>query len=67
ASTTARAAMGGLLGCLFIAALLAGSAAPGRILAAFIPGRDDPDVPLPHIEAWITPPPTHRTPRFFLA
>ena len=56
ASATARAAMGGLLGCLFIAALLAGSAAPGRILAAFIPGRDDPDVPLPHIEAWITPP-----------
>ncbi|MBO1327129.1 DUF4175 family protein [Acetobacter suratthaniensis] len=56
ATLPGRAAMGGLLACLFIAGLLAGSAAPGRILAAFIPGRDDPDVPLPHVEAWITPP-----------
>ncbi len=56
ASATGRAAIGGLLTCLCIATLLAGANAPGRILAAFIPGRDDPDVPLPHIEAWITPP-----------
>lgn len=34
----------------------AGSHAPGRLAAAFIPGIDDPDVPLPHVEAWITPP-----------
>ena len=38
------------------ATALAGSSAAGRVLAAFIPGRDDPDVPLPHIDAWITPP-----------
>ena len=35
---------------------LAGTSAPGRILAGFIPGRDDPDVPFPRVEAWITPP-----------
>lgn len=34
----------------------AGNHAPGRLVAAFIPGIDDPDVPLPHVEAWITPP-----------
>ncbi|MFT8719388.1 DUF4175 domain-containing protein [Acetobacter sp.] len=34
----------------------AGAHAPGRLVAAFIPGFDDPDVPMPHVEAWITPP-----------
>lgn len=37
-------------------ALLVGPSAPGRVLAAFLPGTDDPDVPLPHLEAWITAP-----------
>lgn len=37
-------------------ALEAGPHALSRIAAGFIPGRDDADVPLPHIEAWITPP-----------
>lgn len=45
-----------LVAGLGIGTTLAGSSAPGRVLAAFIPGRDDPDVPLPHIDAWITPP-----------
>ncbi|MCH4090533.1 DUF4175 domain-containing protein [Acetobacter sp.] len=44
-----------LLACLGTA-VWAGSHAPGRLAAAFIPGIDDPDVPLPHVEAWITPP-----------
>ncbi|MCP1243135.1 DUF4175 family protein [Acetobacter lambici] len=46
----------GLVVALGIATGIAGPSAPGRVLAAFIPGRDDPDVPLPHIDAWITPP-----------
>lgn len=41
---------------LCVAGFLAGGHAPGRVAAALIPGRDDPDVPLPHVEAWITPP-----------
>ncbi|WP_354859430.1 DUF4175 domain-containing protein [Acetobacter fabarum] len=49
-------AAAGLVLALGVAGGVAGSSAPGRILAAFIPGRDDPDVPLPHIDAWITPP-----------
>lgn len=53
----ARQVSAGLLVAgLAISAAVAGSSAPGRVLAAFIPGRDDPDVPLPHIDAWITPP-----------
>lgn len=48
---------GVLVLALGLATAMAGSSAPGRVLAAFIPGRDDPDVPLPHIDAWITPPP----------
>ncbi|OUJ16915.1 hypothetical protein HK27_02535 [Acetobacter orientalis] len=51
-----RLAAGALLFALAAGCLVAGPAAPGRIAAAFIPGRDDPDIPLPHIEAWITPP-----------
>lgn len=47
---------GVLVLALGLATAMAGSSAPGRVLAAFIPGRDDPDVPLPHIDAWITPP-----------
>nr|WP_298798104.1 DUF4175 family protein [uncultured Acetobacter sp.] len=45
-----------LLAALTGTGVMAGSSAPGRILAAFIPGRDDPDVPMAHVEAWITPP-----------
>lgn len=45
----------------------AGSHAPGRLTAAFIPGIDDPDVPLPHVEAWITPPPYALSAPVFLA
>ncbi|MFT8439823.1 DUF4175 family protein, partial [Acetobacter fabarum] len=45
-------AAAGLVLALGVAGGVAGSSAPGRILAAFIPGRDDPDVPLPHIDAW---------------
>ncbi|NHN87437.1 DUF4175 domain-containing protein [Acetobacter conturbans] len=47
---------------LVMAAVLVGTAvwagphAPGRLVAAFVPGLDDPDVPFPHVEAWITPP-----------
>ncbi|MFS8370438.1 DUF4175 domain-containing protein [Acetobacter indonesiensis] len=51
-----RVAAGGLVVALIAGCIAAGSSAPGRVLAAFIPGRDDPDVPLPHVEAWITPP-----------
>ncbi|MCG4259184.1 DUF4175 domain-containing protein [Acetobacter senegalensis] len=51
-----RAAAGALLLALVSAGIVAGPTAPGRILAAFIPGRDDPNVPMPHVEAWITPP-----------
>nr|WP_230975391.1 DUF4175 family protein [Acetobacter garciniae] len=52
----ARATGAALLAALLVTGGLAGSSAPGRILAAFIPGRDDPDVPLPRVEAWITTP-----------
>lgn len=45
-----------LLAALVGTGVMAGSSAPGRLLAAFIPGRDDPDVPMAHVEAWITPP-----------
>ncbi|GBR10936.1 DUF4175 domain-containing protein [Acetobacter oeni] len=45
-----------LVPAVVIAAALAGSHAPGRIEAGFVPGWDDPDVPMPHVEAWITPP-----------
>ncbi len=45
-----------LLPAVVIAAVLAGGHAPGRVAAALVPGWDDPDVPLPHVEAWITPP-----------
>ncbi|GBQ22959.1 hypothetical protein AA0472_0942 [Acetobacter estunensis NRIC 0472] len=38
------------------AGVIAGSHAPGRLVAALVPGIDDPDVPLPRVEAWITPP-----------
>lgn len=41
---------------LVLTMVAVGPTASGRILAAFIPGRDDPDVPFPHLEAWITPP-----------
>lgn len=41
---------------LLAAALQAGTYGPGRLAAALVPGWDDPDVPLPHVEAWITPP-----------
>ncbi|GAB6853878.1 DUF4175 domain-containing protein [Asaia astilbis] len=33
--------------------ILAGPAAPSRLEAAFLPGVDDSDVPLPQIEAWV--------------
>ncbi|NHO33215.1 DUF4175 domain-containing protein [Acetobacter fallax] len=46
-----------LVPAVVIAAFMAGSHAPGRMVAALVPGWDDPDVPLPHVEAWITPPP----------
>lgn len=39
--------------CLAGALALAGPAAPSRLEAAFLPGVDDIDVPLPRIEAWI--------------
>ncbi len=42
---------------LILTIIAVGPTAPWRIVAAFIPGRDDPDVPLPHVEVWITPPP----------
>ncbi|KXV67733.1 hypothetical protein AD951_14590 [Acetobacter malorum] len=45
-----------LLAALVGTGVMAGASAPGRLLAAFIPGRDDPDVPMAHVEAWITPP-----------
>ncbi|NVN00959.1 MULTISPECIES: DUF4175 domain-containing protein [Asaia] len=35
------------------AVILAGPAAPSRLEAAFLPGVDDIDVPLPQIEAWV--------------
>ena len=47
---------------LILTIIAVGPTAPGRIVAAFIPGRDDPDVPLPHVEVWITPPPYLSTP-----
>ncbi|MFT8419388.1 MAG: DUF4175 family protein, partial [Acetobacter sp.] len=53
---TRQVGAGMLVVALGLATGVAGSSAPGRVLAAFIPGRDDPDVPLPHIDAWITPP-----------
>ncbi|AQS86978.1 hypothetical protein AA101099_0859 [Neoasaia chiangmaiensis NBRC 101099] len=42
-----------LLAALLTALVLAGTSAPSRILAAFVPGMDDADVPLPRIQAWI--------------
>ncbi|MDG6094062.1 DUF4175 domain-containing protein [Acetobacter sp. AN02] len=45
-----------LVPALIAGVVLAGDHAPGRLAAAFIPGRDDPDVPFPHVDAWITPP-----------
>lgn len=56
ASPARRRVGAALLAGLAASSFMAGSSAPGRILAAFIPGRDDPDVPLAHVEAWITPP-----------
>ncbi|GAN68092.1 DUF4175 domain-containing protein [Acetobacter orleanensis] len=56
ASAARRWAGVALLAALAGTGVMAGPSAPGRILAAFIPGRDDPDVPLAHVEAWITPP-----------
>lgn len=48
---------GGLLvPALAVALVMAGSHAPGRLAAAFVPGWDDPDTPMPHVDAWITPP-----------
>ncbi|OUI88623.1 hypothetical protein HK11_05660 [Acetobacter sp. DmW_043] len=46
----------GLIAALSGVFVLAGYSAPGRILAAFVPDWDDPDTPMPHVEAWITPP-----------
>lgn len=48
-------------GAIVVAALVltgmrAGTHAPSRLLAAFVPGYDDADVPLPQIEAWIDMP-----------
>ncbi|MBS1000422.1 DUF4175 family protein [Acetobacter persici] len=56
ATPARRWAGAALLAGLAFTGVMAGPSAPGRILAAFIPGRDDPDVPLAHVEAWITPP-----------
>lgn len=39
--------------CLLAAVIMAGPAAPSRLEAAFLPGVDDADVPLPQIEAWV--------------
>ncbi|RUT26607.1 DUF4175 domain-containing protein [Asaia sp. W19] len=39
--------------CLALALVMAGSKAPSRLEAAFLPGVDDGDVALPQIEAWI--------------
>ncbi|AOX19404.1 DUF4175 domain-containing protein [Kozakia baliensis] len=42
------------LGAVLLAAgAIAGSSAPSRLYAAFVPGTDDADVPLPQIQAWI--------------
>ncbi|WP_438382622.1 DUF4175 family protein [Asaia sp. BMEF1] len=43
----------GFAAALLSAAILAGPAAPSRLEAAFLPGVDDIDVPLPQIEAWV--------------
>ncbi|MCX2560013.1 DUF4175 family protein [Acetobacter farinalis] len=56
ASPVRRWAAVALLAACLGTGVMAGTSAPGRILAAFIPGRDDPDVPMAHVEAWITPP-----------
>ncbi|MCQ9154804.1 DUF4175 domain-containing protein [Acidomonas methanolica] len=45
-----------LLAALALSALVAGSHAPSRIYAGFVPGQDDADVPLPQIQAWIDMP-----------
>lgn len=45
-----------LVPALAAALFLAGPKAGGRLVAAFLPGYDDPDVPMPHVEAWITMP-----------
>ncbi|GBQ16046.1 DUF4175 domain-containing protein [Swaminathania salitolerans] len=42
--------------CFALGLVLAGPAAPSRLEAAFLPGVDDIDVPMPHIEAWIDMP-----------
>lgn len=56
-ASPARRWIGAALLAAFVGTgVMAGSSAPGRLLAAFIPGRDDPDVPMAHVEAWITPP-----------
>ncbi|WP_122039979.1 DUF4175 domain-containing protein [Asaia bogorensis] len=42
--------------CLIATLALSGPAAPSRLEAAFLPGVDDIDVPLPQIEAWVDMP-----------
>ncbi|MFC0501044.1 DUF4175 domain-containing protein [Asaia krungthepensis] len=43
----------GFAACLALALFVAGQKAPSRLEAAFLPGVDDSDVPLPQIEAWV--------------
>ena len=51
-----RALLGALLGGLLVALLLAGRAAPLRIVSGFWPGLQIPLGPRPVLQAWITPP-----------
>lgn len=46
----------GLMAAITVSVLLAGTHAPSRLAAGFIPGRDDADVPQPQIQAWIDMP-----------
>ena len=48
-----RIGWAGFAAALLGAVILAGPAAPSRLEAAFLPGVDDIDVPLPQIEAWV--------------
>ena len=51
-----RALLGALLGGVLVALLLAGRAAPLRIVSGFWPGLQIPLGPRPVLQAWITPP-----------
>lgn len=55
-----------LIPALLLAALVAGTAAPGRLAAGFLPGLFETPGPAPWMQAWITPPDYARTAPVFL-